>query len=89
MSEQTINPFFAPIIKSVLYSLPYIIFREVRCCVGSVLKTLGTNGGMKHLEKTHFRTEQTEVARTLATVNLRSPVRKQRVDTWVLLGVGG
>lgn len=89
MSEQTINPFFTPIIKSVLYNLPYIIFREVRCYVGSVLKTLGAKGGTEHLEKTHFRPEQTEVVRTLATVNLSSPVRKQRVDTLVLLGMGG
>lgn len=64
MSEQTINPFFAPIIKSVLYSLSYIIFREMRCYVESVLKTLEAKGGTERLEKTHLRTEQTEAVRT-------------------------
>lgn len=64
MAEQTINPFFAPIIKSVLYSLSYIIFREMRCYVESVLKTLGAKGGTERLEKTHLRTEQTEAVRT-------------------------
>lgn len=64
MSEQTINPFFAPIIKSVLYSLSYIIFREMRCYVESVLKTLEAKGGTARLEKTHLRTEQTEAVRT-------------------------
>lgn len=35
-------------------------------------------GWNEHLGKTHLRIEQTEAARTLTTLNLRSPVRKQR-----------